>query len=112
MALSIAQVLVMLAQIGCPGVTRMLLDSYGFRGTVAIYAALSLHCVPAALAMQPVKWHLKKKLIDCDETGTTVNLIRVDDLIYLKGLREKLQSQEECDDSRRRSPVGGQYKNQ
>lgn len=61
MAMSITQVLVMGAQIVCPGLTRVLMDCYGFRGTIAIYAALSLHCVPAALALQPVKRHMVKK---------------------------------------------------
>ena len=43
-----------------PQIVRLLLASYGFRGTVLIMGSLSLHGMLGATLFQPVKWHMKK----------------------------------------------------
>lgn len=42
-----------------PLLTQYLMNTYGFRGSLAVMAAISAHIIVAMLAMQPVKWHLK-----------------------------------------------------
>ncbi|XP_059479546.1 monocarboxylate transporter 1-like [Neocloeon triangulifer] len=41
-----------------PLVLSSLLQNYSSEGTMLIVAALVLHCVPAALLLQPVRWHM------------------------------------------------------
>ncbi|XP_025836996.1 monocarboxylate transporter 13-like [Agrilus planipennis] len=43
-----------------PMFVKNLLDAYGFRGTVAILAAISSHVILAAVSLHPVKMHMKK----------------------------------------------------
>lgn len=50
-----------------PAFTNFLLEKLGFRGTVAVFAALSLNCVLAALALQPVEWHMRKRKLSIGE---------------------------------------------
>lgn len=65
--MNIAQVIVTGVSIGCPFVTKVLLDTYGFRGTVAVLSALSLNCFVAMIALQPVKWHARKVPVEYEE---------------------------------------------
>jgi MFS family permease len=44
-----------------PLVISKLMDIYGVTGTALILGGLSLHSLAAALLLQPVKWHMKKK---------------------------------------------------
>ncbi|GLH16459.1 Uncharacterized protein GBIM_20726 [Gryllus bimaculatus] len=50
-----------------PQVITFLLYYYGTTGTTMILGALSMHSVPAALLLQPVKWHMKTVIVPCDE---------------------------------------------
>ncbi|CAH0561109.1 unnamed protein product [Brassicogethes aeneus] len=43
-----------------PIMAKLCMDTYGFRASVALLAALSLNCLPGVLSLQPVKRHLKK----------------------------------------------------
>lgn len=42
-----------------PLLTQFTMNTYGFRGSLAIIAAINLHVVVGMLVMQPVEWHLK-----------------------------------------------------
>lgn len=61
--MAIAQAVCVLVMMLWPAITDLLLDTYGFRGTVAIFAALSLNCIPAMAVLQPVEWHMRKRKI-------------------------------------------------
>lgn len=42
-----------------PIITNICMNTYGFRGTLAIIAALNAHAIFGMLAMHPVEWHMK-----------------------------------------------------
>lgn len=46
--------------VGMPLFIQMLMDEYGFRGCMAILAALNLHVIFGMIALHPVEWHQKK----------------------------------------------------
>jgi predicted MFS family arabinose efflux permease len=43
-----------------PLLVGKLLEWYGPEGTMLIMAGLILHCLPASLLLQPVRWHMIK----------------------------------------------------
>jgi MFS family permease len=49
-----------------PLVISKLMDIYGVTGTALILGGLSLHSFAAALLLQPVKWHMKRKEVPLD----------------------------------------------
>lgn len=49
-----------LGQMIMPYVVRVLLDEYGFKGTILVMGALALNGVVGASLFQPVKWHMKR----------------------------------------------------
>ncbi|XP_022901443.2 monocarboxylate transporter 1 [Onthophagus taurus] len=58
------QALIVVVSIGWPILTKMMMEEYGFRGTAAIFSALSLHGFVAMMVLQPVSWHMKKEVVD------------------------------------------------
>lgn len=60
-ALSVAAIMVW------PAFTSFLMERLGFRGTVAVFSALSLNGVLAALALQPVERHMKRRKLSLYE---------------------------------------------
>lgn len=58
--LGISQTIVAAVAMVIPLFSRWLMDLYGYRGTVAIFSALSLHTLAAMLTLQPVERHMKK----------------------------------------------------
>lgn len=42
-----------------PILVKNMMDWYGFRGTMAIFAAINMHAIFGMLVMHPVKWHYK-----------------------------------------------------
>lgn len=42
-----------------PILSNILMNQFGFRGTLAIIAALNAHAIFGMLAMHPVEWHMK-----------------------------------------------------
>lgn len=58
--MNVAQAIIVAVTIAWPVLTKFLLEMYGFRGTVAIFSAVSLHAFVAMGVLQPVKWHMKK----------------------------------------------------
>lgn len=50
-----------------PFVVQFLMKEYGFRGTVAIIAAINAHTIFGMLVMHPVEWHYKTVEIPLEE---------------------------------------------
>ncbi|GJQ75159.1 hypothetical protein Trydic_g9765 [Trypoxylus dichotomus] len=71
--MSVIQVIYGSVAIMFPTLTSKLLQEYGFKGTVAILSAFTLNGILALLAMQPVKWHYKKKEIAKEDTFATIS---------------------------------------
>ncbi|CAH2102200.1 unnamed protein product [Euphydryas editha] len=46
---------------------KFTLTEYGFRGTLAILCAISAHSIFGALVMQPVQWHMVKRMKSCEK---------------------------------------------
>lgn len=65
--MSLMQAVTVAAIMVWPAITSFLMERFGFRGTVAIFAALSLNSVLAALTLQPVEWHMKKRKLSLHE---------------------------------------------
>lgn len=61
--MSLCQAVMVACTIGWPVLIKTFMENYGFRGTVALIAAISLHALVGALTLQPVQWHLIKKAI-------------------------------------------------
>jgi len=60
-AMGFAMTAMGLGPVFIPLVISKLMDIYGVTGTALILGGLSLHSLVAALLLQPVKWHMKKK---------------------------------------------------
>ncbi|KAB0798757.1 hypothetical protein PPYR_06637 [Photinus pyralis] len=65
-AMAMAQVLVAALNISFPFLATLSMDTFGFRGTVALISAYGLHCFPAMLSLQPVEWYMKKEPLDAN----------------------------------------------
>lgn len=66
--MSFAQSLIGVGTMVYPVMVQFLMDKYGFRGSMAIIAALNGHAVFGMLVMHPVNWHYKIINIPIDET--------------------------------------------
>ncbi|CAD7091336.1 unnamed protein product [Hermetia illucens] len=64
---SATQIFIGLGKVGAPLGVQYLLDNYGFRGCLAILAAVNCHSILGMLVMHPVEWHMKKVLIIDEE---------------------------------------------
>lgn len=65
--MGITQAVCVLAIMLTPAFTSFLMEKFGFRGCTAIVSALSLNCVLAAFALQPVNRHLKRRKLSLYE---------------------------------------------
>ncbi|TMW49112.1 hypothetical protein DOY81_005795 [Sarcophaga bullata] len=74
MWMSFAQSLIGLGSMFYPVLMQKLLEAYGFRGCLAVLAAINSHAVLGMLLMQPVEWHMRKVPIE-DEEGQDDNEI-------------------------------------
>lgn len=59
MMMSIGQTLIGVGTMVYPILVQLLMNLYGFRGCMAILAAINAHAIFGMLVMHPVKWHLK-----------------------------------------------------
>lgn len=50
-----------IGQMAMPHVVRMILENYGFRGSILIMGGLALNGCAGALLFQPVEWHMPKR---------------------------------------------------
>ncbi|XP_055370805.1 monocarboxylate transporter 7 [Condylostylus longicornis] len=62
--MNIAQTLIGIGTMVYPMAMRFLLDSFGFRGCLAILAAFNGHAIFGMMVMHPVDWHIKRIEID------------------------------------------------
>lgn len=67
LAISICQTIIAGMGMAWPVLMSYLMRTYGFRGTVAILSALTLHLVAAAVMFQPGKLHYKRVPINAVE---------------------------------------------
>uniref|UniRef100_A0A1A9W694 Major facilitator superfamily (MFS) profile domain-containing protein n=1 Tax=Glossina brevipalpis TaxID=37001 RepID=A0A1A9W694_9MUSC len=67
MWMSFAQSLIGLGTMFYPVLMQKCLEWYGFRGCLAILAAINFHAVLGMLLMQPVEWHMRRVPIDNQE---------------------------------------------
>lgn len=58
-AMSVAQALKGIIITSHPILVKILMNEYGFRGTVAMIAAINAHSVLGMLSMHPIEWHYK-----------------------------------------------------
>lgn len=58
-AMSVAQALKGIIITSHPILVKVLMNEYGFRGTVAMIAAINAHSVLGMLLMHPIEWHYK-----------------------------------------------------
>lgn len=66
--MSIAQTLIGIGAMTYPILVQFLMEKYGFRGTMAILAAINSHSILGMLVMHPVQWHYKVVRIPIDVT--------------------------------------------
>jgi MFS transporter, MCT family, solute carrier family 16 (monocarboxylic acid transporters), member 9 len=65
--MSISQTLIGLGTMVYPIVIQLLMDKYGFRGCLAVLAAINAHAIVGMLIMQPVAWHMQEVADDAEE---------------------------------------------
>lgn len=58
--MSIAQALIGLGTMIYPILVQYLMQTYGFRGCIAVLAALNGHAILGMLVMHPIEWHQKR----------------------------------------------------
>lgn len=73
--MSAAQTLIGIGTMIYPILVQCLMETYGFRGTMAILAAINGHAIFGMLVMHPIEWHYKVVRIECDETKSCKKLI-------------------------------------
>lgn len=66
--MSVAQTLIGVGSMIYPILMQFLIDKYGFRGSMAILAAINSHSIFGMIVMHPVEWHYKINKIPIDET--------------------------------------------
>lgn len=66
LAMSLVQILKGIFVMLHPILVGYLMTEYGFRGTMAVMAAINTHCILALLAMHPIEWHYKINKIKID----------------------------------------------
>lgn len=84
--MSVIQTVTVVAVMCWPAISNFCMENYGFRGTVAIFAALSLNCLPAALTLQPVERHMKQLKLTVERDENTKHGAEI---LHGEGLEEK-----------------------
>lgn len=65
--MSVAQSLIGIGAMAYPIVVQFLMDTYGFRGALAVIAAVQGHAIVGMLVMHPIEWHYKYIKVPVDE---------------------------------------------
>lgn len=73
--MGISQTIVAGISMGIPYICSLLMDKYGFQGTVVIISAISLHGVLAMITLQPVEWHMRKVRISSVDQSSTLSTV-------------------------------------
>lgn len=71
--LSVAKSLMGVGVMMYPILVQALMDSFGFRGAMAILAAINAHAILGMVVMHPIKWHYKVIKIPIHETEPCKN---------------------------------------
>lgn len=58
--MSLVQLLKGTILVGHPILVGLFMNTYGFRGTAAIIAAINANCLIAMSEMHPIEWHYKE----------------------------------------------------
>lgn len=66
--MSVAQSLIGIGTMIYPIMVQFLMDKYGYRGAMAVIAALNAHSIFGMLVMHDVKWHYKKIQVPVEES--------------------------------------------
>lgn len=73
--LSLCKASIGLITMAYPLFVKFAMTEYGFRGTLAILCAISAHSIFGALVMQPVQWHMVKRMKSCEKIVREYSLI-------------------------------------
>ncbi|XP_037919162.1 monocarboxylate transporter 9 isoform X2 [Hermetia illucens] len=93
MMMSIAQSIIGVGIMFYPVLTQKLMEWYGFRGCLAVLAAISSHAIFGMLCMHPVEWHMRKVPIPEDELDSPeLNGKATIDMHHLEPLMEDIVS--------------------
>uniref|UniRef100_A0A182MSX0 Major facilitator superfamily (MFS) profile domain-containing protein n=1 Tax=Anopheles culicifacies TaxID=139723 RepID=A0A182MSX0_9DIPT len=66
--MSVAQTLIGLGTMFYPIFIQRSMDAFGFRGCMAVLAAINSHTLLAMLVMHPVQWHMRRVPLDATST--------------------------------------------
>lgn len=66
--MSISMTILSAASIAYPAMATFFMGYFGFRGTLALVSAFGANCFVAVLLLDPVEWHMKRKLIEVADT--------------------------------------------
>ncbi|XP_055642216.1 monocarboxylate transporter 7 [Toxorhynchites rutilus septentrionalis] len=107
--MSISQTLIGLGTMFYPIFIQRTMEAFGFRGCMAVLAAVNSHTLVAMLVMHPVEWHMKKVKIE-DEANEPMTKNKTED--FLKEVPDityvsKLLKSENLNRSRRASSIPG-----
>lgn len=58
-----------------PSLAAWSMQFFGFRGSLLCLVGLSMNTFPAALALQPVKWHMKLVPVTTGKHAEALNLV-------------------------------------
>lgn len=72
-----------------PQIVTVLLPYFGVQGTVLIFAGIAMNAVCCALLLQPVRWHIKKKL---KAEENTIELTPEIECHYCRSLKKRSHS--------------------
>uniref|UniRef100_A0A182NZV0 Major facilitator superfamily (MFS) profile domain-containing protein n=1 Tax=Anopheles epiroticus TaxID=199890 RepID=A0A182NZV0_9DIPT len=67
--MSVAQTLIGLGTMFYPIFIQRSMDAFGFRGCMAVLAAVNSHTLLAMLVMHPVQWHMRRVPLEADGSG-------------------------------------------
>ncbi|XP_040157427.1 monocarboxylate transporter 7 [Anopheles arabiensis] len=69
--MSVAQTLIGLGTMFYPIFIQRSMDAFGFRGCMAVLAAINSHTLLAMLVMHPVQWHMRRVPLEYDPVPTS-----------------------------------------
>lgn len=69
--MSVAQSLIGLGTMVYPIIVQYFMELYGFRGCMAVLAAINGHAIFGMLTMHPVEWHMKKVKVPLEANPPT-----------------------------------------
>lgn len=68
--MNVTKALVGSATMCYPMLVKFLMEKYGFRGSLAVIAAIHAHVILAMMVLHPVEWHHRKTVTLIDDPST------------------------------------------